>query len=204
MANQYVIYSNLALFTEKIKRDGFNNDGTPDMRTTQGRQHQSAIKNHEKFEAQHAVSCKKALDAVKTATSEKATTQDLLAEKTANCLPRRGIPRPRNADNLGAKFTAQVHVMEATQKLATADTHLKAKTDVLTSPAYLAAKERVTPKPRVMPKPRKVVRPKKSDPLDALVSAVWCVDTAGVGSWVRRCNKCNKPAWQCEQFKVCK
>ena len=156
MANQYVIYSNLAIFTEKIKRNGFNNDGTPDMRTTQGRQHQTAIKNHEKFEAQHAESCKKALQAVTTATSEKTATQDLLAVKTANCLPRRGIPRPRNAINIGSKFTAQVHVMEATQKLATADKHLKAKEDVLTSPAYLAAKERVTPKPR------KVVRPRKN------------------------------------------
>jgi len=200
MADQYVIYSNLALFTDKLKRDGFNNDGTPDMRTKRGREHQTAIKNHDKFEAQHAESCKKALHAVTIATTEKTAKQDLLAVKTSNCLSVRGIPRPRTAQRIGSKLMAHVEVIEATKKLATADTHLKAKTDVLTSPAYLAAKE------RVKPKPRQVIRPKKrvEDPLDSLVSAVWCVDSSGVGSWVRRCNKCNKPSWQCDQFKLCK
>ena len=52
-------------------------------------------------------------------------------------------------------------------------------------------------RPRIAKRPRIV-----KNPLDDLDSFVWCADDeSGVHSWVRRCNKCDKPAWMCA--KVC-
>ena len=58
--------------------------------------------------------------------------------------------------------------------------------------------EKTAPRPRIAKRPPKIVK----NPLDNLESFVWCADDAsGVHSWVRRCNKCDKPAWMCA--KVC-